>query len=105
RATPPRGRRAAVAPDFAEAGPAGATIPLHDPPQPCPIIGMRSGDAHRHAQPKCRNENMALAPFDFLGPIKADVLPLRCRLETLALGTARRGLGPSPWARAFPLAQ
>ena len=48
---------------------------------------------------------MPFAPFDFLMSIKADVLPLRRHLDTLAGGTAGRRFGQAALALPFPLAQ
>jgi hypothetical protein len=54
-----------------------------------PIIQLRSRDDHRHNQPQGIDQDMPFAPFNFLVPIKANLLALRRRLDTLAIGTAR----------------
>src|SRR4030095_206665 len=48
---------------------------------------------------------MPFVSFDFLVSVKADVRPLRRRLDALTIGTARGGFGETPLALAFPLAQ
>src|ERR671925_259632 len=48
---------------------------------------------------------MAFSPLYFLVPVKANVLPLRRRLDALAIGAARRWFGQATLALAFPLAQ
>ena len=96
---------AAIDPDFPETGHAGGKIPLQQRDQSEPII--RIGGCHHHCDdpPQRIHQDMPFAPFDFLVPIKADILPLRRRLNTLAVGTARGRFGQATLALAFPLPQ
>ena len=91
----------AIDPDVPEAGHAGGKIPLQQRDQSKPIIHVSRRDDHRHDQPEGIDQDMPFAPFDFLVPIKADVHPLRRRLDTLAIRTARGGFGKTPLALAF----
>src|SRR4029434_746831 len=94
-----------IDPDFPEPGHTRGKIPFQQRDQSQPIIHISSRDDHRHNEPERVHEDMPFASFDFLVSVKADVRPLRRRLDALTIGTARGGFGETPLALAFPLAQ
>src|SRR5215831_9474554 len=94
-----------IDPDFPEAGDARGKIAFQPWDQSEPIIHISRSDDHRHNQPQGIDQEMPFAPFEFLVPVKTDVLPLRRRLDALAIRTARGRLGETSLALPFPLAQ
>ena len=68
----------AIDPDLAYTLDPRGEIALQQQHQAKPIICVGGGDDHRHDEPERVNEDMPFAPLDFLVPIEADVLPLRC---------------------------
>src|SRR5215471_4806912 len=101
----PLGLIAGIDPDFPQALDSRSKIALEQCDQAEAIIRIGCCDDDRHDQPQGIDQDMPFASFDFLVPIKADVLPLCRRLDALTISTARGGFGPPALALAFPLAQ